>query len=127
MFTTAPSKQDTGKIDLQGMVDYMAEFANGRTWSPVDYKQNGVGVTFPAAAPASYAPVTTSCSTCRRGRSRRRHLRDTEVAVKFGATTLGTFPLDNTPPSANPSFDDTGKASVDVVIPAGQLRWARRR
>ena len=56
-FNGGPNKQDTGKIDLQAMVDYMAEFANttaGDPPLPVDYKQHGVGVAFPAGAPASY-------------------------------------------------------------------------
>ncbi len=46
------SKQDTGKTDLQGMVDYMAAFGADPDKVPVDYKQNSVGVTFPAIAPA---------------------------------------------------------------------------
>ena len=58
-------KQDTGQTDLQAMVDYMAEFANtgeGDDPLPVPTKQNGVGVAFPAGAPAAYEP----------GRARRR-------------------------------------------------------
>ena len=45
-------KHDTGKTDLQAMVDYMAEFANtgaGDPPLPVDYSQRAVGVQFPAA------------------------------------------------------------------------------
>ena len=61
-------KQDTGKTDLQAMVDYMAAFGSGADQVDPDYKQNGVNVTFPAGAPAGYAPVTTWSSTCRAGR-----------------------------------------------------------
>ena len=50
-FAGGTSKQDTGKVDLQAMVDYMAEFANtaeGDAPLPVDYTQRAVGVAFPA-------------------------------------------------------------------------------
>ena len=54
--TTSPplrdgtNKQDTGKTDLQAMVEYMAEFANtgaGDPPLPVDYSQRAVGVRVP--------------------------------------------------------------------------------
>ena len=44
--------------------------------------------------------------------------RDTAVDVMLGATNLGSFTLNNTAPSSNPSYDDTGKAAVDVVLPS---------
>jgi 5'-nucleotidase len=115
-------KQDTGQTDLEAMVDYLAEFANtgeGDAPLPVPTKQNGVGVAFPAGAPAGYGPgdhVTFSVSGW--SFTSPSDPRDTAVDVKLGAVTLGSFPLDNTAPSANPSFDDTGKAAVDVVLPS---------
>ena len=39
------------------------------------------------------------------------------LVLKSGATTLGTFPLDNTPQAGTPGFDVTGKATVDFVLP----------
>ena len=45
------SKQDTGKTDLQAMVDYMAEFASGATPLAVDYSQRAGRGQFPAARP----------------------------------------------------------------------------
>ena len=48
------NKQDTGKTDLQAMVDYMAEFANagaGDPPLPVDYAQRAVGVAVPGRRP----------------------------------------------------------------------------
>ena len=115
-------KQDTGQTDLEAMVEYMAEFANtdeGDDPLPVPSKQNGVGVAFPVGAPAAYDPgehVTFNVTGW--SFTSPSDPRDTVVEVKLGATTLGSFPLDNTAPSANPAFDDTGKASVDVVLPA---------
>ncbi len=59
-FASGTGKQDTGKTDLEAMVDYMAEFADpARPPLPVDYSQRAVGVAFPAGAPASYAPGGT--------------------------------------------------------------------
>ena len=113
------NKQDTGKIDLQGMVDYMAAFGSGTDVVPVDSKQNGVGVTFPGSAPAAYAPgahVLFNVSSW--SMTNALDVKDTDVVVKLGATTLGTFPLDNAAQVAVPGFDTTGKASVDVVLPA---------
>ena len=111
-------KQDTGKTDLQGMVDYMAAFGSGADQVTPDYKQNGVGISFPAGAPASYAPgdhVLFNVSSW--SMTNVLDTKDTEVVVKAGATTLGTFPLDNAAQLDLPGFDITGKASVDVVVP----------
>jgi len=49
-------KRDTGKVDLQTMVDYMAEFANQQSDPPlpVDYSQHAIGMTWPADAPRFY-------------------------------------------------------------------------
>ncbi len=58
-FRKGTEKRDTGKIDLQAMVDYMAEFADPDTGDsplPVDYAQHAVGVQFPDGEPDVYAP-----------------------------------------------------------------------
>ena len=113
-------KQDTGKTDLEGMVDYMAAFGSGANQVMPDYKQNGVGISFPAGAPASYHPgdhVLFNVSSW--SMTNPLDAKDTDVVVKAGATTLGTFALDNAPQGGLPGFDITGKASVDVVVPNG--------
>ena len=123
-FTTlagGTNKQDTGKTDLAGMVDYMAEFAD-TTPLAVDYAQHAVGVLLPAAAPASYAVgehVKFDLSSL--SMTDPLDKRDTTVSVKLGSTTLGTFPVTTTlrPPADANSNDEAGTASVDVVIPAG--------
>ena len=112
------NKQDTGKTDLQGMVDYMAEFGTSPDVVQVDSRQTGVGITFAAGEPASYKPgdhVKFDVSSF--SMSNPDDLKDTEIVVKSGTTTLGTFPLDNTPQLALPGLDIVGKASVDVVVP----------
>jgi 5'-nucleotidase len=112
-------KQDTGKTDLAAMVDYMAAFGSGTDQVSPDYRQNGVGVAFPAGSPASYAPgehVKFAVSSW--SMTNALDMKDTEVTVKLGSTTLGTATLDNAPQAALPGFDVVGKASVDVVLPA---------
>ena len=116
------NKQDTGKTDLQAMVDYMNEFANtgeGDAPLPVDAKQNSVGIKFPAAAPASYPSATNvKLDVSSWSMTNADDVKDTAITVKLGATTLGTAPLDNAVQAALPGFDEAGTASVDLKIPA---------
>ena len=107
-FNNGTGKRDTGKVDLQGMVDYMDEFASTDPL-PVDDTQRSVGVSFPNDAPASYAPgehVTFDLSSL--AFSAPGDLKDTEVEVSLGDEVLGTFTVDNTVTDA--VFDEAGKA-----------------
>ena len=121
VFAQGTQKRDTGQIDLTAMVDYMDEFANtaaGDPPLPVAYDQRSVGVSFPAAAPPSYprgAHVLFNVSSL--AFSTAPDLKDTEISVSLGGTSLGTFPVDNTIGTA--VFDEYGTAPVDVVVPAG--------
>lgn len=107
-------KADTGKVDLEAMVDYMAQYQE--TALPVDYGQRAVEVDLPADAPASYLPgdhVTFDISSWTM--STADDLKDAEVQVKLGDEVLGTATLDNTIGTA--VYDQYGTASVDVVLP----------
>jgi 5'-nucleotidase len=105
------------------MVAYMSAFGTSPDQVTPDYKQNGINITFPADAPTGYAPgdhvkfdvsgwsMTNPADT-----------KDTAIVVKVGATTLScACTLDNTPQPALPGSDVTGKASIDVVVPASTL------
>lgn len=122
-FAGGANKAEAGLTDLQAMVNYMDEFANtgeGDDPLPVPTEQNGVHVSFPPAAPASYAPGdTVAFDVSGWSFSTAGDAKDTDVVVKLGATTLGTFPLDNTIQASLPGFDATGTASVSVDLPAG--------
>ncbi len=110
-------KKDTGKVDLQAMVDYLKEFAS-TTPLPVDYTQRAVGVSFPADAPETYQAgdhVTFALSSL--ALSTAADLKDSQVEVSLGDDELGTFDVDNTIGAA--VFDEYGTAAVDVVLPAG--------
>ena len=122
--TGGTGKQDTGKTDLQAQVDYFSEFANtaeGDDPLPVDYKQQAVGVKLPADAPADYAigeRVAFDLSSL--SMTDPLDLRDSEVSVKMGGTTVGTFPVTTTlsaPGNAN-SNDEAGTATVSFRVPA---------
>lgn len=115
-FKEATQKRDTGKIDLQGMVDYLAEFASS-TPLEADPTQRAVGVSFPVDAPASYAPgaeVVFKVSSL--AYTTAADLKDSQVKVTLGDTELGTFTVDNTIGTA--AFDENGKADVQVDLPA---------
>ncbi len=118
-FATGTNKRDTGQVDLQAMVDYMAD----QSPVPVDYSQRAVGVSFPEDAPAEYAPgdtvafglsslvfpsvVPTPGET---------PVVDTEVSVSVeGGAPVGTFPIDPTVGAA--LFDDYGTAAVSFALP----------
>ena len=99
----------------------MAEFAPvARPPLPVDYKQNGVQRELPGRRPGvATTPGDHVTFDVAAGRySNAGDPKDTDVTVKLGATTLGTFPLDNTvqahcPASTRPA------PPVDVVLPPG--------
>lgn len=111
-FTQATGKRDSGKIDLETMVDYM------EAHSPVaaDPTQHAVGVSFPAGAPAAYGygeHVKLTLSSL--AFSTAADAKDAAVDVLVGDTLLGTFPVDNTIGAA--VFDEYGTSAVDVVVP----------
>jgi 5'-nucleotidase len=122
-FAGGQNKAEAGLTDLQAMVNYMDEFANtgeGDDPLPVPTEQRGVHVNFPSDAPAAYEPGdTVTFDVSGWSFSTAGDTKDTDVVVKLGATTLGSFPLNNTIQAALPGFDATGTASVSVDVPAG--------
>jgi len=115
VFGLGTSRQDTGRTDLQAMVDFMAEYATDAPL-PVDYHQHSVGVKFPVDTPASYQPdghVVFDVSSLAWATAA--DLKDTDLQVKLSDTVLGTFPVTNT--IGTDVFDEYGTASVDVTLP----------
>ncbi|NYI47721.1 5'-nucleotidase [Nocardioides aromaticivorans] len=113
-FANGSGRADTGKVDLEAMVDYMAQYKD--TPLPVDYGQRAVEVELPADAPASYVPgdhVKFDISSWTM--STADDVKDTEVQVKLGDQVIGTATLDNTIGTA--VYDQYGTAAVDVVLP----------
>lgn len=115
-FAGGTNRADSGKTDLEGMVDYMAQYQGDAL--AVDYSQRAVGVTMPDDAPESYGPgdqVAFDVSSW--SMTNPLDTKDTAIDVKLGDQTLGTATLDNTVQAALPGFDTTGTASVDVTLP----------
>ncbi|GAB3033208.1 hypothetical protein GCM10011376_31130 [Nocardioides flavus (ex Wang et al. 2016)] len=114
-FRQATAKRDTGKVDLQAMVDYMADAAKSGVPVPVDSSQRQIGVTWPAGAPRFYRlgqDVELSLSSL--AMTGTGDARDSVLNVKVGNTSLAPQPVDNTLGTA--VFDDYGKSAVSVKL-----------
>jgi 5'-nucleotidase len=116
-FATGTEKRDTGKVDLQAMVDYMAEFADTMPLE-VDPTQHAIGVS---------APATTELGRTLRVRlsslafSTADDAKDAAVAVQLDGADLGTFPVDNALPDLDDdlaAFDEAGKATLVLPVAA---------
>ncbi len=115
-FANGTGRADTGKVDLEAMVDYLAEFGPEGSPLPVDYSQRAVEVEFPADAPDAYAPGdTVAFDVSSWTMSTADDVKDTEVQVKLGDTVLGASPVDNTIGAA--VYDQNGTALVAVILP----------
>lgn len=108
-------KVDTGKVDLEAMVDYMEQY--GEEPLEVDYRQRAVEVTFPNAAPAAYSEgdqlvfdVASWAMTASDD------LKDAQIEVMLGDEQIGTAAVDNT--VGNKPYDNYGTAQVSVTVPA---------
>ncbi len=108
-------KQDTGRTDLEAMVDYMAAAGGPVVADPT---QHAVGVSFPADAPASYtvgdevAFTATSLAYTAPGDPK-----DLNVTVWLGNEPLRTIAVNNV--QSNDFYDETGTAPVTFVVPPG--------
>jgi 5'-nucleotidase len=103
------NRADSGKIDLQSMVDY---FEANPVVSP-DYAQRAVGATVTPAGP--YAPgdqVTLALSSLLFSNG---EPNAGDVVVSSGGVQLATAPID---PTIVDATDEVGRATVTVTIPA---------
>lgn len=122
-FTAGTAKRDTGKVDLQAMVDYMAAKAK-TTPLPVGSKQHFVGVTWPATAPRFYRlgqDVKLSLSSL--AMTAPGDAKDALLNIKVGEKTLAPTPVDNTVGTA--VFDDYGTSAVSVKL-KGKTRTGKQ-
>jgi 5'-nucleotidase len=100
---------DTGKIDLQSMVDY---FVTHPVASP-DYAQRAVGATLSSATAAPGDVVTLGLSSLLFSNG---EPNSGTATVSAGSVVLGRATID---PAIVDTRDETGRASVEVTIPAG--------
>ncbi|WP_336645846.1 ExeM/NucH family extracellular endonuclease [Microbacterium sp. USHLN186] len=112
-FREGTAKKDTGKIDLQSMVDWFSE--NG-TATP-DLTQRAVGASFsPAPDADGYRvgdQVTVALSSLAFSTSEQK---PTEVSFSLGDTVLGTATVD---PAVVDTLDEAGRATFEFTVPDG--------
>ncbi|HET8780270.1 MAG TPA: bifunctional UDP-sugar hydrolase/5'-nucleotidase, partial [Agromyces sp.] len=104
------NKSDSGKIDLESMVDYFEAFD---TATP-DLMQRAVGVNLPGGTSVSAgASVTVNLSSLDFTRDET----DADTAVvSSGGVELGSAAINT---AYTPNFDEVGQASVTFTVPAG--------
>ena len=112
-FANGTQRRDTGKVDLQAMVDYMAEFGSQQNDPPlpVDYSQHAIGLTFPADAPKAYRigqRVGFRLSSL--AMSAPGDKRDATLEVKIGKVDLKDATVNNVIGTA--VFDEYGTSDV---------------
>jgi len=112
-FNAGTAKRDTGKVDLQAMVDYMANFAK----SPLAVKrdQRQVGVSLPAGAPRFYRigqdfKVNLS-SLAMAGPG---DAKDATLDIKVGDVKRSPAKVDNA--IGTTPFDESGKSTVQFGL-----------
>jgi len=120
-FGEGTNKKDTGKTDLQAMVDYLD--AKGSAGSvPVNWKQRAVGLqwlTDDVVRPGMRKVKVDLSSLAFTGVG---DLQDTAIVASIGKQQLGVFEVDNTQPAMEDplsAYDETGTSKVRVRVPGG--------
>lgn len=111
-FKLGDGKRDTGKIDLQSMVDW---FDANETASP-DYAQRAVGVVVGAPDADGYSAgdqVTVSLSSLAFSAG---EPAPGEVTLSLGETELASGPID---PTIVDTTDEVGRAALTFTVPDG--------
>ena len=122
-FTAGTAKRDTGKVDLQAMVDFMATKA-ATTPLAVNKEQRQVGITWAAGAPRFYRigqDVKLSLSSL--AMTSPADARDAVLNIKVGDRTLNPTAVDNT--IGTTPFDESGMSAVSVKL-KGKTRTGKQ-
>ena len=122
-FNQATGKRDTGKVDLQAMVDYMAAFASKAPLA-VNTSQQQVGVSWPADKPRFYRigqDVDLKLSSLMM--SGPTDPRDALLNINVGDRTLNPTPVDNT--LGTVLSDENGTSAVSVKL-KGKTRTGKQ-
>lgn len=106
-------KRDTGQVDLESMVAYMAEIG---TATP-DYAQRSVGATLPAPGAQGYEAGSTFDLALSSLDFSTTEPRVTTVDVAIGGTPAGSGAVSLSLPSTH--ADGSGTATVPVTVPEG--------
>ncbi len=109
---TGTDKTDSGKIDLQSLVDY---FEENPVESP-ELAQRAVGVILSAADADGYSPGDTVTLTLSSLLFSNGEANTGTAVVSAGATELGSAVID---PAIVDTTDEVGRASVSITVPEG--------
>ena len=107
-FRLGTNKADSGKVDLQAMVDYFTEFGGAAP----DYAQRAVGVDVVSVV-GDQATVNLSSLDFSTTEPKAQ-----TVTVSFDGAPLATAPVDASFPDPA-TFDEIGRATVTFTIPVG--------
>ncbi len=107
------NKADTGKIDLQSMVDYLAAFGVA---SP-DYVQRGIGID-PATPNAVGQPLVVGVSSL--DMSNPAEPKAGTATATLGGLSLGSTVVDPTPVITT---DEVGRGSFTTMVPTTMYGW----
>jgi 5'-nucleotidase len=122
-FNAGTARRDTGKVDLQAMVDYMAAKAS-TTPLAVNKEQRQVGISWPSDAPRFYRigqDVKIRLSSL--AMTSVADARDAKLNIKVGDRTLDPTPVDNT--LSTTPFDEAGTSAVAVKL-KGKTRTGKQ-
>ncbi len=122
-FAKGAASRDTGKVDLQAMVDYMSAKA-ATTPLAVNKEQRQVGITVPASAPRFYRigqDVDLSLSSL--AMTSPADVRDALLNINVGDRKLNPTPVDNT--IGTTPFDESGTSAVSVKL-KGKTRTGKQ-
>lgn len=109
-FRSGTNKADSGRIDLNAMIDYLEEFDSLGT----AYDQRAIGVHAASLAVTAGEEFTLDLTSLMF--TAPQDLKDSAVEVTLDGASLGTFPVTNTLPTN--TLDEHGTATVTVTIPA---------
>ncbi|MFC7359397.1 bifunctional metallophosphatase/5'-nucleotidase [Nocardioides astragali] len=122
-FAKGTARRDTGKVDLQAMVDYMATFA-AKTPLAVKSDQHQVGIAKPATAPRFYRiGQDFNASLSSLAMTAVGDAKDALLNIKVGDVALKPAAVDNT--VGTTQFDESGKSAVSVKL-KGKTRTGKQ-
>jgi 5'-nucleotidase len=109
---TGTNKEDSGKVDLQSMVDY---FQANPVASP-DYAQRAVGVSLSAADADGYSPGDTLTVNLSSLLFSNGEPNAGTATVSLNGAVLGSAVID---PTIVDTTDEVGRATLSITIPEG--------
>ncbi|MEO5919637.1 MAG: ExeM/NucH family extracellular endonuclease, partial [Pseudolysinimonas sp.] len=112
-FTQGTNKADSGRIDLDAFVDFIA----GNSPLTPDYAQRAVGVVLtPPADGVAYAEAESVTLTLSSLLFSNGGAQSGQATVSLGSTALGSAAID---PTIVDTTDEQGRATVTITIPEG--------